>query len=103
MRSPCAVRAAHARADCLFHSDHVEHVQLLDMIAAVGGNRRALLHAEVLTGALARLVGSGSRANSRWRRVGAVMGNRKIPSKRKQHKASGWVLRVYAQNQNKLL
>ena len=66
MRSPCAVRAAHARADCLFHSDHVEHVQLLDMIAAVGGNRRALLRAEeVLTGALALLVGSGSRANSR--------------------------------------
>ena len=89
MCSPCAVLAAHARADCLFHSDHVEHVQLLDMIAAVGGNRRALLRAEVLTGALARLVGRGSRANSRWRRVGAVMGNRKLPSKRKQHKASG--------------
>ena len=78
MRSPCAVLAAHARADCLFHSDHVEHVQLLDMIASVGGNRHALLRAEVLTGALARLVGSGSRANSRWRRVGAVMGNRKF-------------------------
>ena len=84
-----AVRAAHALADCLFHSDHVEHVQLLDMIAAVGGNRRALLRAEFLTGALARLVGSGSQANSRWRRVGTVMGNRKIPSKRKQHEASG--------------
>ncbi len=42
-----AARAVHARADCRFHSDHVEHVQQLDIVAAVGGNRRALLRAEV--------------------------------------------------------
>ena len=68
--------------------------QPLDMIASVGGNRRAPLRAYRAVAA--------RRSDAPSRRVRAVMGNRIIPSKRKQYKSSRWVSRVNAQNQNKL-